>query len=86
MTAKKNGKKETKKLWVEYLGLDDYLDRQIEELIPLTLVGVSFCAAEGGIRELEFEGTEEKVDEAWQLLESARASNEDLLRLVLSSE
>lgn len=86
MTAKKNGKDAPKKLWVEYLGFDDYLDRQVEELIPLKLVGSSFCTVEGGIRELEFEGSEEKVEQAWQLLESARASNEDLLRLVLSSE
>lgn len=94
MTAKtkKNGtktngtkKSETARLWVEYLGFDDDIDAQVVELIGMKPVASGFYA-ETGLRELEFEGPEAKITQAEALLASVVASNEQLPRLIVSTE
>ena len=84
MTAKtkKNG---TSKIWVEYLGFDDYIDAQVTELIGMKPVASGFCA-ETGLRELEFEGPETKITQAEALFASVIASNEQLPRFIVSTE
>jgi len=84
MTAKtkKNG---TSKIWVEYLGFDDNIDAQVMELISMKPVALGF-SAETAMRELEFEGSEEKIEEVEALLASVQASNSNLPRFIVSTE
>lgn len=80
--AKENG---TAALWVQYLGFDDYFDAQIKELVGLKLVGSGFSALTEK-RELEFEGSEAKIEEAAVLLASVKESNHNLPLFVVITE
>ena len=80
--TKKNG---NSKIWVEYYGFDDLVDAQVAELVGLKLVASSF-SAELVMRELEFEGSEKKIEEAEALLASVQASNDNLPRFIVSTE
>lgn len=82
MTKKKNG---TATLTVEYLGFDEYIDAQIRELVGLPLSHSGFCALDG-MRDLNFEGPEKKIEAAETLLHSVRLSNEHLPQLTVSVE
>ena len=75
--SKKTKKVKTARLIVEYLGFSNSIDAQVKELVGLPLAGSGFAFLDG-IRDLNFEGPEEKIFEAAALVHSALLSNDFL--------